>query len=77
MPDGNLPDFAKKRCDWALQFVDMGLNFLGELEFALALDETEAKKEFRLELPLRTGCQYPKNLGIGSTVLITACIRCA
>lgn len=48
MPDGNLPDFAKKRCDWALQFVDMGLNFLGELEFALALDETEAKKEFEI-----------------------------
>ena len=48
MPDGNLPDFAKKRCDWALQFVDMGLNFLGELEFALALDENEAKKEFEV-----------------------------
>lgn len=35
-------------CDWALKFVDMGLNFFGELEIALALDEVEAKKDFEV-----------------------------
>lgn len=48
MPDGDLPGFAKKRCDWALGFVDMGLNFFGELELSLALDEEEAKKDFEV-----------------------------
>lgn len=46
-PNGDLPEFAKKRCDWARKYADTGLNFFDQLTIVLAFDEDLAKKKFK------------------------------
>lgn len=45
MPDGDLPDFVKERCNWALQFGEDGMTFTGMLDIIFAESDEDAAKE--------------------------------